>query len=89
MFVCEVLEIPGTAPQRFISHRWLSAYDIALSTKRMLLAYKVLYFGFLKIGDRSLYKDELKEIFRNHHVNREARQTIKEIHEDLRRKCKN
>ena len=81
-----MLEIPGTTPQRFVSHRWLSAYNITLSTRRMLLAYKLLYFGFLSPGDRELYQEDLKGIFRDHNLNEEARQKIKEIHEDLRNK---
>lgn len=43
--ICEFMSIPGSAPKRFVRHRWLSAYDVAISTQRLLPAYKVLYYG--------------------------------------------
>ena len=62
--ICEFLAVPGTSPQRFVAHRWLSAYDVGINTRRMLPAYKVLYVGFLSQADQTLYQEVLEEIFK-------------------------
>lgn len=79
--------IPGTNPQRFVTHRWLSAYDVGISTRGMLPAYKVLYFGFLSQADQTLYKVVLEEIYKDHGVGERAKARIKYFHQDLRQKC--
>ncbi|KAI9525188.1 hypothetical protein NQZ68_009396 [Dissostichus eleginoides] len=86
MEVCEFMGIPGTNPQRFTAHRWLSAYDVGISTRRMLPAYKVLYFGFLNRADQNLYMDILEEIYKDHGVGERAKARIQFFHQDLRKK---
>ncbi|KAM3858858.1 NACHT, LRR and PYD domains-containing protein 14-like [Diretmus argenteus] len=61
--ICDFMSIPGSAPKRLVQHRWLSAYDVAISTQRLLPAYKVLYYGFMDKEDKGLYKDTLKQLF--------------------------
>ena len=48
-----------------MAHWWLSAYDVGISTRQMLPAYMVLYFGFLSRADQTLYKDALEEIYKD------------------------
>lgn len=64
--VCQFMHIPATNPQRFVQHRWLSAYNVSIATKRMLPAYKVLYYGFLSAEDKALYRDPLEALFSLH-----------------------
>ncbi|KAL2085054.1 hypothetical protein ACEWY4_020572 [Coilia grayii] len=64
--ICEFLDVPATNPPRFISHRWLSAYDVGLSTKRMLPALRILYCGFMKKQDQDVYKEVLQDMYREH-----------------------
>ncbi|KAI9547193.1 hypothetical protein NQZ68_020014 [Dissostichus eleginoides] len=78
--------MPGSAPKRFVQHRWLSAYDYAISTQRQLPAYKVLYYCFMDKEDKALYKDPLKQLLANHNVNEKAQAEIQFFQEDLCRK---
>ncbi|CAL8275572.1 unnamed protein product [Arctogadus glacialis] len=79
------MDIPATNPQRFIPHRWLSAYDVGMHTKRMLPVYKVLYFGFMG-KDKALYKDPLQQLYTDYHVSEKAQRRIAFLHQDLSKK---
>ncbi|CAL8335920.1 unnamed protein product [Merluccius merluccius] len=68
-------------------HRWLSAYDVAISTKRLLPAYKVLYYGFMDKEDKALYKDPLEQLFADFNMNEKAQKRIWYFHDDLRKKA--
>lgn len=46
--LCFLFDIKYTIQARFIPHRWLSAYDITLSTLRLYNMYKLFYFPFVK-----------------------------------------
>ena len=41
--MCLLLRVSYTMPQRFVPHRWLSCYEIALSTLRMMDVLTVSY----------------------------------------------
>ncbi|XP_073710036.1 uncharacterized protein [Misgurnus anguillicaudatus] len=81
--ICEYMSIPGSTPKRFIEHRWLSCYDVGLSTQTMLPAYKVLYFGFMDEEDKALYKEPLEQLYAAHHLNEKAKRRIQSFHKDL------
>ncbi|XDV25516.1 hypothetical protein PO909_029430 [Leuciscus waleckii] len=81
--ICEYMNIPGSTPKRFIEHRWLSCYDVGLSTQTMLPAYKVLYFLFMDEEDKALYKEPLEQLYSAHHVNEKAQRRIQSLHKDL------
>lgn len=81
--VCEYLSIPGSTPKRFVQHRWLSSYDVGVSTQTMLPAYKVLYFGFMDEEDKALYKEPLEQLYAAHSVNEKAQRRIQSFHSDL------
>lgn len=82
----EYMDIPATNPQRFVSHRWLSAYDVGMQTRRMLPMYRVLYFGFMGQQDQDLYKEILEQLYRDHGVSEKSQRRIQEIHQDLSKK---
>ena len=46
--ICEILGVKFTAPERFLSHRFLSAFNLAVDTNRLLDAYTLFYFAFIK-----------------------------------------
>ena len=76
-----------TVPERFVNHRWLSAYDTAVSTCRLWDAYQVFYYGFLLIReDQRTYYDTVLAILRKHNVNDNGRTRIKDIWKFLRAK---
>lgn len=84
--ICEFMSIPGSAPKRFVQHRWLSAYDVAISTQRLLPAYKILYHSFMDREDKALYKDPLQQLFAAYNVSEKAQTQIRFFHEDLSKK---
>lgn len=84
--ICDLLAVPFTVPARFVNHRWLSAYEISISSMRMFPAYLVLYYGFMSREDRSLYKEPLDAVYATHKVSQKARNKIAAIHEELRKK---
>lgn len=78
--VCEFMSIPGSAPKRFVQHRWLSAYDVSISTQRLLPAYKILYYGFMDREDKALYKDSLQQPFADYKISEKAQTQIRSFH---------
>lgn len=53
--VCKLIGVKYTVPQRYISHRWLSVYDVALDHVRLSDALILFYYSFLSKEDRALY----------------------------------
>jgi len=84
--IAEFLDIPATNPQQFVSHRWLSAYDVGINTKRMLPVFRVLYFGFMGKQDQELYNKILQNLYRDHGVSDKAQQRVECIHQDICKK---
>ena len=81
--VCEILGVTYSIPERFVSHRWLSAYDISLSTNILMDAYVVFYYGFLKADDKRNYYDTVKEIYKKKEISSESKERLKEIQAEL------
>ena len=60
--ICELLGIKYTTPERFLEQRWLSVYDVSLSTEILMDAYIVCYHSFLSKEDKTVYTEILVEI---------------------------
>nr|XP_019923958.2 uncharacterized protein LOC109619082 [Crassostrea gigas] len=84
--VCEILGIKFTTPERFVSHRWTTCYDIAAGTLRLWDAYYVFYFGFLKLEDRKIYKPVIRKILNDRKVSEPARAKLDSVHNYLKKK---
>lgn len=56
--LCFLFSVKYTMQGRFIPHRWLSAYDIALSTQRLYDVYRIFYFPF--VDNQAKYKKEIQ-----------------------------
>ncbi len=84
--ICEIIGIPYTQPPRFLDHRWLSAYDAAMSLDRMMPAYQILYFGFLRADDKAVYQDVIDKLYDTYKVNEKAKRKITYFHHDLVKK---
>jgi hypothetical protein len=68
--ICSVLGLNYTQPERFVPHRWLSAYDVTLSSLHLMDAYILFYYAFLPakdIKDRT-YEDFIHAIIAKHNV---------------------
>ena len=84
--ICELLEIKYTTPERFLEHRWLSAYDVALSTDILFDAYIICYHSFLSKEDKTLYTQRVLEIYKRWNVKKEARERLFDIRSELSKK---
>jgi hypothetical protein len=72
--ICQLLGMRFSVPEKFISHRWLSCYDLSLSTLQMWDAYVMFYYAFVK--DNEEYKPVIEEIFKRRNVSENARKRI-------------
>lgn len=84
--VCEILGIKFTTPEKFVSHRWMTCYDIAAGTLRLWDAYYVFYFGFLKLEDRNIYKPVIRKILNDRKVSELAKAKLDSVHNNLKKK---
>ncbi|CAM1291290.1 FBN1 (predicted) [Pycnogonum litorale] len=84
--ICELLGLKFTTPARFLSHRWLSCYDVSVSTLLMMDAFEVFYQAFLPKDMLELYSPVMVAILRKRNVSQEARARIKEILQGLSKK---
>ena len=84
--ICHLIGLKFTVPERFVRHRWLSAYDVAVGTLRMWDAYKVFYYSFIDLKTKANYWPVVVSIFHDRKVSSPAKERIKEIIGQLRKK---
>ena len=56
-----------------VATRWLSVYDVTLSTIYMFDLYAIFYFPFLRKEDKKLYKSILNTIYSHHKLSDEVK----------------
>ena len=71
--ICEYLSITSRRPEIFVVTRWLSVYDVTLSTIYMFDVYAIFYFSFLRKEDKKLYKSILNTIYSHHKLSDEVK----------------
>lgn len=81
--MCMLIGVPYTMPQRYVPHRWLSAYDVTLSNLRMMDAMTSFYYSFIPTKDKYIYQAILCAIFAQRSVSAEAKQRIRELQAGL------
>ena len=86
--ICFFLGVKYTAPERFVSHHWLSCYDVGISTSRTMDAYPVFYYGLLNKENKSVYLATVMQIYHKLEVSPEVRENIRNIHQKLQEKRK-
>ena len=84
--LCSLLNITFTMPERYSDTRWLSVYDVAVDTLRLMDVYTLFYHPFLQTMDRTHYLHLCVEIFRRHNLDEEARDAVRDIQKTLRAK---
>ena len=84
--ICRIMGVKFTMPERFISHRWLSAYDLAISTLRLYDAYFIFCFAYLTSQDKVLYEEILREIYEFRIITAEEQKKIMKIHKKIKDK---
>ena len=53
-----------TMPERFLSHRWLSCIDVAVSTLRMMDVFIVFFYSNLPAKDKPIYLTNVVVIYK-------------------------
>ncbi|KAK6196348.1 hypothetical protein SNE40_001589 [Patella caerulea] len=84
--ICEMLSVPYTTPLRFLSHRWLSCYDVTASNIVMMEAFKVMYYGFMTSEDKAIYKEPIFDIVKERGVSADGKARLKELWETMEKK---
>ncbi|XP_052795810.1 uncharacterized protein LOC128228504 [Mya arenaria] len=77
--VAILLDVKFTMPERYVSHRWLSCYDVAVNTKRMSDVHKVFYYSFLRTEDQAIYSQIIDEVLQRRRVGENATREIRAI----------
>lgn len=84
--ICEALGIKYTTPEGYVSHRWLSVYDVSLDTERMWDADVVFYFSFLTKKDGAIYSDCILEVFKKCNIANSTKEAIGKLQKKLGQK---
>ena len=82
--ICGALSIKFTMPERFLTHRWLSVYDVSLSTIRIIKAYFVFFFAYLSKDDKQIYQELLDNIYEECSVDEDRQQIIKDVQRQIK-----
>lgn len=77
--VCTMLGTKYTMPQRYVSHRWLSVFDVSMDTQRLFDALTVFYFAWIPEDERTPYLPVVVEIYKRLDVSNSSRTRIREI----------
>ncbi|XP_045193668.2 uncharacterized protein LOC123549557 [Mercenaria mercenaria] len=84
--ICEILNIKFTVPERFTSHRFLSAYNLAVDTDRLLDAYTIFYTAFLKTGEQKKFQYLYEIILEKRGVSETSKEELLKIRKRLSKK---
>ncbi|XP_072042205.1 uncharacterized protein, partial [Amphiura filiformis] len=85
-FICQALGIKYSRPEKYVSHRWLSIYDVSCDTIRMLDAFLLFYFPFLSKTDQALYVDVVNKIYNDYDVSETSKSGIKKLQQEMSKK---
>ncbi|XP_053397560.1 uncharacterized protein LOC128556423 [Mercenaria mercenaria] len=77
--LCSLIGVTYRNPERFISHRWLSSYDVAVSTLAMWDAYQIFYYAFVEKKERCNYSDVVEGILKRRQVSVPAKDRVMKI----------
>ncbi|KAK6167395.1 hypothetical protein SNE40_021431 [Patella caerulea] len=80
---CEMLQIKYTMPQRYVSHRWLSVYDVTLDTLRLFDCMTIFYFPWISKSEQLRYVPTVVEIYHRLRVSESSTDRITEIRKEL------
>lgn len=84
--ICFLLSIRYTMPERYVPTRWLTVYDVAIDTLRLMDAYTLFYYSFLPADERLPFMRHCVEIYSRLNVSHEVRDRIRSIQCQLRQK---
>ncbi|XP_077418071.1 uncharacterized protein LOC144049225 [Vanacampus margaritifer] len=84
--ICFLTGITFTMPERFVSHRWLSNYDVSMSTLRLMDVFTIFYHAFLGREDKELYLPTILAIYHKKDLSREVKAKLKDIQSALGQK---
>lgn len=82
--ICNILNIKYTAQDNNVPHRWLSVYDVAMSTQSLFDAYMIYYYGFLPNDAKQDYNGLIQPLMES--LTTENINKIKNIHTNSEKK---
>lgn len=82
--LCIMFGVKATLPKRYVSHRWLSTYDIAVDTTRLLPVLVAFYYAFVPKAERREFKTDFDEVCSQ--LSAESKSRLLNIHAALRNK---
>lgn len=77
--ISELAGIKYTMQERFLSHRCLSGYDVAIDTDRLFKVYQVFYFAYLEKSRKRDYVEVIVQASKDLHVSIESSRRIRDI----------
>ena len=86
--LCEYLSIKFTKPANYAPWRWLSVYDVSVSSNYMRDAYTVYYYSFLTLDEQKKYKLRLNLIYKARNVSASLKEKITSIQAEVSPKFK-
>lgn len=86
--ICLILGVKFTIPQRYVSHRWLSVYDVCIDSLRLLDAYTIFYYAFLPTDMQTVYLSRVLDVHRKYSLSNHSRSSIRDVRTELQKKNK-
>lgn len=79
--ICLICNVKYAMPQRYVSHRWLSVYDVTLDAMRLLDCLTLFYFPWISesLSERAKYLPVTAEIIHRLNVSESSRNRLHEI----------
>lgn len=84
--ICRIINVKFTIPERFLAHRFLSAYDLAVDTLRLMDAFMLFYSAFLGKEEKEKYRYINQEIIHRKGISGNALKTLAGIIQALSKK---
>lgn len=79
--ICLICNVKYTMPQRYVSHRWLSVYDVTVDALRLLDCLTLFYFPWISgsLSERAKFLPVTAEIIHRLNVSESSRNRLHEI----------
>lgn len=74
--ICKILDVPEKQPKERVGHRWMSLLDSSVSLNDLADPLTLLYYSWLNVNDKKLFKHMVVEIYVKHKVTAAGRQSI-------------
>ena len=84
--LCLLLGLHYNKPSELVAHHWLLVYTTMATNLPLYDALYLLYYPWLSINDKALYKDEKHDILTKSKVNYKAKASINAVLDKMSKK---